>query len=120
MPNQYTRDPKRHKEIDVYISTHFLEKSDIKLAEDLSMCKKAIYERRKRMGLKRPYITTFAPETIARVLEYFSNGYSIAEIGRLMFKPHFQINNIISRHFFYKKSSYDTVTLVIQSKINFE
>jgi len=56
----------------------------------------------------------------ALVIEWFANGKSMKQISGSLKLSIPGVSKIIGNDFFYKKRSYDTITLVLDSKLNYQ
>lgn len=106
-------------QINDFIKLNYKLMSDEEIGYKVSLSYHTVYKR--RLKLKLYYKKSVSQnETIAEVLEWFSNGETCANIARKMRKTPRSISLIIDTHFFFKKRGYNTITLVLESKINYE
>jgi len=106
-------------QINDFIRINYKIMTDEEIGYKVGLSVHTVYKR--RLNLKLYYKKSFSQiETIAEVLEWFSNGETCAEIARKIRKNPNVISKIIDTHFFYKKRGYNTITLVLESKINYE
>lgn len=89
-----------------------------KMATQLHVNVGTIKKYAKRLGIGKK-IEPISRAKVAMLLEYFANGWTVAAAARTLGLNHTQSKNIIERHFLVKQRSYLTITLVLESKINF-
>ena len=107
------------EKINKFILENYKTMSDVDIGLIVGLSAKTVYNRRYRMGifLKKKINT---PEVVAEILELFTTGITCAEIARILRKKPKAITDIINRHYFTKQRGYNTITLVLESKINYE
>ncbi len=94
--------------------------SDTELAKLLGISHNKVVSIRKVLRITRYRRSIVDPKLIAMICELFANGYTIVKISKLIKKPENAVSDIITKHWFTKKRSYNTITYVIESKINYE
>lgn len=106
------------EEKEKFVKENFNTMSDIQMSEVLKISPRQIqtyrlrYQSRRQSSLK-------SKENIAIATELFANGISMVEIGRRFNVHSSTISTLMSKVFFYKKRSFDTITVVAESKINY-
>lgn len=93
--------------------------TDDDLAEIMKIKTPNLQKLRLSIGCKRSNWKIESPATIALILELYANGNTIVRISKIVDKSVHRINRIIDRCFKPIPRSYNTITLVLDSKINF-
>lgn len=106
-------------QINKFILDNYQNMNDEEIGKYLGLSPKTIYHRRFRMKIHFKK-SIKQNSTIAEILELFTSGITIAEVARKIRKRPSVVSNIINKHYFPKQRGYNTVTLVLESKINYE
>lgn len=97
---------------------------DVKIGKMLGVTAKTIYNRRARLGLLRKSGVKDQAEIdtqkIALIIEWFANGMSIETCASKFKLPTAHVSLLIKLHFKTLKKSKNTITLLIESKLNFD
>lgn len=104
-------------DFEIYLIENFGKKSYAEMGAEAKVSHGTIAKTAKKLGLRKH--TPEQVKTIKLVLEYFANGWTCAQIARSMDCAHTTVKYIIERYWLFKQRSYDTITLVIESKINY-
>ena len=105
--------------IDDYIRSNYLNVKDEVIGMAIGLTSAGVNSRRRRMGLSKPQPLA-DKSRIAVSLEMFCNGATVVSIARRFNTSHRAISLILNKNFFYKQRSYNTITLVMDSKINYD
>jgi len=104
----------------VYIQKNWLKQTDQEMGEALGLQVNTIYNYRHFLKLSRIKKKPLDKKLVAFVLERYVNRTPLKIIAERLGISGFQVGKILSAHYFTKKRSYDTVTLVLDSKINYD
>jgi len=104
----------------LYIQLNWLKQTDEEMGKALHLKLSTVYNYRYLLHLSRINKQPLDKKLVALVLEHYVNRTPIKSIGALVNKSSYQIGQILSAHYFGKRRSYDTITLVLDSKINYD
>lgn len=105
-----------------FISKKYRLLSDKQIADELSIPiygKKGVGAIRRRLNLKRVDMSYTDRKKLAKLLEFWFNGHTVANAARECNIPLPIACRLIKNHAMYIPRSYNTITLVIESKMNF-
>jgi len=120
MANQYTTS-EEYNLTNVFIKDNFLKMNDAQIAEVLGMAKRSVWARRKRLGLKRKRLSSdLTKNQTAKIMELFTMGNTLVDIALSINKSIAVVSRTLEANYFFKQRSYDTVTMVMDSKINYD
>ncbi|MCZ4244934.1 hypothetical protein [Pedobacter punctiformis] len=102
-----------------FIAKNWHLMDDAQLSKATMLSERSVQHYRMELNLNKTRFSIKENEGIALVLELFVNGSTVAQISRLTGVYDSVISKLITKHFFYKKRSIDTITMVLDSKINF-
>lgn len=106
-------------QINKFILDNYQSMTDQEIGKIVGLSPKTIYNRRFKMKIHFKKSIN-QNSTIAEILELFTTGITVADVARKIRKRPSVVSNIINKHYFPKKRGYNTVTLVLESKINYE
>jgi hypothetical protein len=107
---------------ELFISKNYRMLSDKQLANELSISVQGdngVQSIRKRYSLYRAGLAYYDRNKLAKLIELWFNGSTIADAARQTDIELKKACQYISKYALYKKKSYTTITLVIESKMNF-
>lgn len=102
-----------------FIAKNWSKMTDEDMSKRLRISTKQVQIYRLRLGKSRK-LSLKKPENLALAIEMFANGSGLVMIGKHFGIAPSTVSALITKHFFYKQRSYDTITLVAESKINYE
>jgi hypothetical protein len=108
-----------HQEKKAFIAKNWHKMDDKQLGEYTNLGQRSVQRYRMKLNLKKSRFSVKDKEGIALVLELFANGSTIVQIAKLTGSYSTMISNLIERHWLVKKREINTITLVVESKINF-
>ena len=118
--NQHTFKSPSSQFINDFIKSNYKKMDDVSIGVMFGLSKKAIYNRRVKMDLRFYAKHAHSKDLISNILHLFSNNHTIAAIARITRRKPHQINKVLYDNFFVKKKSEKTITLILESKINYE
>lgn len=92
---------------------------DKQLGNLTNLSERSVQRYRMELNLQKSRFSIKDKAGIALVIELFANGSTVAQIARLTGCYGQLISNLIERHWLFKKRELTTITLVLESKINF-
>jgi hypothetical protein len=107
-------------EVENYIKENLYNKTDYQMGLYLGYTERTIKNYRLSMKIKRRFNNQrLGKDKIAKILEYFANYTPIIEIARLVGTSYNHTRYVIHKYFFYTQRSYNTITMVMDSKVNY-
>lgn len=107
-----------------YIKQNFRWHSDSDLAGMFRVSETTIKMDRVNLRIRRsPKFSSeqmIPREKVASLLEYYANGWTVASAARTLFIPLRLATLIVETIPRFKQRGYDTITVVVESKINFD
>lgn len=101
------------------ITENWQTMSDYEMGRKLNLYPGSIALLRQRLGLLRKVKTEITSLTKAFVINAFFNHMRTKSIMKMTGLTYYQVNYIIDKNCFYKQRSYNTITLVMDSKVNY-
>lgn len=101
-----------------YIKDNWRNTDDQTMGKHLGISAQIVQKLRNSVGLKRQTMYASDPNTTALICELFANGSTIVQISRIVAIKEATVSRMIENYWLYKTRSFDTVTLVLESKIN--
>lgn len=115
MPNLFRDHPKD----EAYVKRAFPLATDKEMSNHLQISVSLVRQIRSKLGLKRERWDEVGKERIAVILEFFANGKTVRYISQVTNMDVGKINRLIENYWFTKQRSYNTITLVMESKANY-
>lgn len=107
-------------EIDKYIRDNFSKKTDYEIGKALGYSEYTIKNYRLSIKIRRRFDNQkLGKDKISKILEGFANYTSIKQIAKDVGVSYNHARYVIDKYFFYTKSSYNTLTMVMDSKMNY-
>lgn len=94
--------------------------SDYEMGISLNLHPGTVALIRQRLGFYRKTKTEVSREQKAYVINAFFNDMRIKSIMKMTSLTYHQVTYIIDKNCFHKQRSYDTTTLVMDSKVNYD
>lgn len=101
-----------------YIRENWKYYDDESMGRSLGIEAPMVQKLRNRIGCRRQSCITSDTKTIALICELFANGKTLVQISKIVAKNVRTISSVITKNWLYKKRSFDTITLIMESKIN--
>ena len=102
-----------------FIASNWHVMDDTQLANITMLSERSVQRYRMELNLKKDRFNINDKSGIGLVLELFANGSKVANIAKLTRKSDSSISKLLNKYFFFKQRSLDTVTLILDSKINY-
>jgi len=108
-----------HPKDEEYVKKVFPLATDKEISNHLQISVSLVRQIRSKLGLKRERWTDVGKDRTAVILELFANGKTIKYISQVTNMDVGKINRLIENYWFTKQRSYNTITLVLESKANY-
>lgn len=112
----YIEDRNRAESI---IKVHWQKMDDEELSKKAGISIHTVRKYRCKLKLRRPHKQFNNREAIALTLEFFATGIKIKRISKMIMISEETVKAIIARHYDFKPKSANTITLTIESSINY-
>lgn len=109
-------------EIEKAIRENYLTKNDREIGDMFGLSPRTIRGHRFSLRLNSRFLREEEKDRniIANIIELFVAEIPMQNIARLYQKSNSTISQLITKHYFSKQRSYDTITMVMDSKINYD
>ena len=102
-----------------FIADNWKEMDDYNMGKYLDLSKGSVTMLRVKMGLVRRVIIDVPVKTKAYIIECFFNDIPLKQVSKTTKISYHKVSEIIHNNCFFIKRSYNTVTLVMDSKANY-
>lgn len=103
-----------------YIANNWQQMTDYEIGKSLDLSSGSVTNLRVRMGLIRKPLIEVKSSVKAYIIESFFNDIPTRIMCKMTSLPRDKVIEIIGKNCFYVKRSYNTITMVMDSKVNYD